>query len=207
MIQIRYPRITGATPEERQKQTENYLRYLIDQLNAQKSTPETTQKQESAIPASQPKIDFSKLFASYIADYWKTIYPVGAIFISVSETDPATLFGGKWEQIQDRFLLASGSSYPAKSTGGEAEHTLTVEEMPKHNHPGQVRVQGYDDWPRYTTSDYEVIHKWQGGDYFGANTTLNVANVSGVIIGNKGNSQPHNNMPPYVSVYMWKRIA
>lgn len=33
MMQIRYPNITGSTQEERQKQTENYLRYLVDQLN------------------------------------------------------------------------------------------------------------------------------------------------------------------------------
>jgi hypothetical protein len=33
MMQIRYPNITGSSPEERQKQIENYLRYLVDQLN------------------------------------------------------------------------------------------------------------------------------------------------------------------------------
>ena len=195
MIQIRYPRITGVTQEERQKQTENYLRYLIDQLNAQKSTPETTQKQETIPQTTQTKVD------------WKSIYPVGAIFLSVSATSPEKLFGGKWEQITDRFLLAAGSSYVAGSTGGEADHTLTVEEMPRHNHTGLLKAQGFVGWPSYTNNDYEIVHDYTGGDYYGPNNTFNVAYVSGVTINSNGNSQPHNNMPPYLAVYIWKRIA
>ena len=65
---------------------------------------------------------------------WKTIYPVGAIYISVNSTSPGTLFGGSWERIQDRFLLSAGSSYSAGSTGGSATHTLTASEMPSHTH-------------------------------------------------------------------------
>ena len=59
------------------------------------------------------------------------IYPVGAIYISVSATSPATLFGGSWTRIQDRFLLAAGSEYAPGSAGGEATHKLTETEMPK----------------------------------------------------------------------------
>lgn len=195
MTQLRYPNITGKTPEERQNQMERYVRSLVDQLNMQKTTQEPAQKQETIPQTTQTKVD------------WKSIYPVGAIFLSVSAMSPEKLFGGKWEQITDRFLLAAGSSYTAGTTGGEANHTLTVKEMPSHNHKGQVRVQGYSGWPSYTTSTYEVVHDYQGGDYFGANKTLNAEIISGVIIGNKGNSQPHNNMPPYLAVYIWKRIA
>ena len=62
------------------------------------------------------------------------VYPVGAIYISTSSTNPGTLFGGTWEQIQDRFLLAAGSSYSAGSTGGAATHTLATGNLPSHNH-------------------------------------------------------------------------
>lgn len=53
------------------------------------------------------------------------IYPVGSIYISVNNANPSVLFGGTWEPIQDRFLLGTGSTYSAGSTGGETNHTLT----------------------------------------------------------------------------------
>jgi hypothetical protein len=151
--------------------------------------------------------DVVKNLDSLAKQIFNMVYPVGSIYISVSATNPSTLFGGTWVQIKDTFLLAAGSNYDAGATGGEANHTLTVEEMPSHNHKGQVRVQGYSGWSSYTTSTYEVVHDYQGGDYFGANKTLNAESISGVIIGNKGNSQPHNNMPPYLAVYVWKRVS
>jgi hypothetical protein len=70
-----------------------------------------------------------------ITSLWEKIYPVGSIYISANSTSPANLFGGTWEQIKDRFLLAAGGTYAAGSTGGEATHTLTVDEMPNHVHP------------------------------------------------------------------------
>ena len=63
-----------------------------------------------------------------------SIYPVGAIYISVDNKNPNTLFGGVWEQIQDRFLLAAGSTYQAASTGGESKVALKIDEMPEHAH-------------------------------------------------------------------------
>ena len=62
------------------------------------------------------------------------VYPIGSIYMNVNSTNPGTLFGGTWEQIQGRFLLGMSSSYPAGSQGGEASHTLTTEEMPSHGH-------------------------------------------------------------------------
>ena len=61
-------------------------------------------------------------------------YPVGSIYMSVNSTSPATLFSGSWQRIQDRFLLCAGSTYAAGSTGGEATHKLTIDEMPSHSH-------------------------------------------------------------------------
>ena len=69
------------------------------------------------------------------------IYPVGAIYMSVNSVSPSTLFGGTWEQIQDTFLLACGTTYSGGSTGGSNTHkhttqghTLTIAEMPSHRH-------------------------------------------------------------------------
>lgn len=81
-----------------------------------------------------------------MASVLNTVYPVGAIYLSVNSTSPATLFGGTWEQLKDKFLLGVGDTYTtAGSTGGAAsqsytpegavgEHTLTTDEIPSHNH-------------------------------------------------------------------------
>ena len=65
-----------------------------------------------------------QLIGNYILD---KIHPVGSIYISENSTSPATLFGGTWERVKDRFLLAAGDTYSAGSTGGSATHTLTVD--------------------------------------------------------------------------------
>ena len=111
---------------------------------------------------------------------------MGAINLSTSATDPATLFGGTWQRIQDRFLLCAGSTYSAGSEGGEAEHTLTVAEMPSHTHAATGGETG--------TS---------GRRYF----ALTAASYASTNVLSVGGNQPHNNMPPYLAVYAWRRTA
>lgn len=120
----------------------------------------------------------------------KSVFPVGYIYLSADSTSPASLFGGTWEQLQGRFLLGAGDTYPAGSTGGEAAHTLTVEEMPSHSHLQYVGANS-GSWGirRDHVADQEC-EKYPQGDS-----------------GSTGGSQPHNNMPPYLAVYMWKRVA
>lgn len=117
-------------------------------------------------------------------------YPVGSIYMSVSSTSPATLFGGTWQQIEDTFLLSAGSTYTAGDTGGEAAHTLTVDEIPAHSH-----VQG----KKYSTAlgAYSPDAPW----------TANSGTIYNWPTGDTGGDQAHNNMPPYLVVYMWKRTA
>ena len=126
------------------------------------------------------------------------IYPVGSIYMSMNSTNPATMFGGTWEQIQDRFLLAASSSYSAGSTGGETSHTLTVNEMPSHTHDYNKITQNGDTFGVYGGGGY-------GGWGFGIAGTNN--NYGQFGIQSTGGSAAHNNMPPYLSVYMWKRTA
>ena len=115
-------------------------------------------------------------------------FPVGYVYISTVNINPATYFGGKWEQIKDRFLLACGNNYSNGAIGGEATHKLTIEEMPSHNH----KLRG-------SPSKYNVKIETAG---YGDENTGNVFNMD-----NTGGDQPHNNMPPYIAVYMFKRIA
>ena len=116
------------------------------------------------------------------------IYPVGSIYMSVNSANPGTLFGGTWEQIENKFLLAAGSIYTAGDTGGEATHVLTTDEMPSHNH-------GFKRTTEAVSSGSNYARISSTGD---AVTDL---------ITNTGGGQAHNNMPPYLAVYVWKRTA
>jgi hypothetical protein len=136
----------------------------------------------------------AKAIAAALLNY---TYPVGRLYMSAEATSPASLFGGTWEQIKDCFILAAGDTYAAGSTGGEAEHTLADSEMPKHKHV-TAKGQRHDDetgtkFEQYDT--YQAESSITHGYYWTASTLF------------AGNSQPHNNMPPYVTMYAWKRIA
>lgn len=121
------------------------------------------------------------------------VYPVGSIYMSLSSTDPKTLFGGTWERLKDRFLLAAGDTYSAGATGGEATHTLTKDEMPSHNHYAAING-GTDSYGQNRTTIGSFANKAQG--YSDSSTIFAT-----------GGGNAHNNMPPYLAVYMWKRTA
>lgn len=133
------------------------------------------------------------------------IYPIGSIYISTNSTSPATLFGGSWSQIQGQFLLASSSTYAAGSTGGEATHTLTQSEMPKHWH-NFARQQWFN--VDETTTNVGSVYSWKtttgGSTSTGYVWSTSMTDAARGVVG--GNAA-HNNMPPYLSVYMWKRTA
>ena len=118
-------------------------------------------------------------------------YPVGAIYLSVTDTNPAALFGGTWERIGGRFLLGADSTYAAGSTGGEASHKLTVDEMPRHNHT----LDNYNTAAGNTTA-YMTVQAQAKVGYNGNVQTLNT-----------GGDGLHNNLPPYLVVFMWKRVS
>lgn len=149
------------------------------------------------------------------------VYPVGSIYMSVNATDPGTLFGGTWERIQDRFLLAAGSTYAAGGTGGAATVKLTDAQMAhghsftqpsvtggSHNHgiitrlntgtstgyPIELSGSAKQGVGKHTESDGGHTHTVSGGA---------VANLSGA----SSTRTAHNNMPPYLAVYMWERTA
>ena len=149
--------------------------------------------------------DSEKLDGKSIAEIMLLIYPVGSVYISVNSTSPATLFGGTWEQLHGRFLLASGSpnantdnrfgaitggwSASLGSTGGQDYHTLTVEEMPSHTHESQY-VKGEMGYAAAGMMGSTEAN-WWSVDYIRAT----------------GGGQKHNNMPPYLAVNIWKRVS
>ena len=141
----------------------------------------------------------------FFNEFWDKIYPIGSIYISAESTSPATLFGGTWEQIKDTFLLAAGETYTAGATGGEATHTLTESELPEIDGKFATAVVAQHASKGVTGHAY--------GTSFG---TFETDAIKGTYIANAtqygygynfGNGQPHNNMPPYLAVYVWKRTA
>lgn len=118
------------------------------------------------------------------------IYPVGSIYLSVNSTNPTNLFGGAWTQLKDKFLLGAGDTYVNGDVGGEATHILTVDEMPSHGHKQRIGT-GSGTW----------------GSNFAVVNGVSPSTVVNTNAYNTGGSQPHNNMPPYLVIYMWQRIA
>ena len=121
-------------------------------------------------------------------------YPVGSIYLSASETSPAILFGGTWEQIKDRFLLAAGSTWAAGTEGGEASHTLTANEIPSHTHNINA---SYSNPGSATSVNGKLLAANDNNNWLWEFTNT----------GSAGDGEAHNNMPPYLAVYMWKRVA
>lgn len=135
-------------------------------------------------------------------------YPIGSIYMSVNNISPALLFGGTWEKIEDKFLLGSGSDYTLGNEGGEATHTLTTSEMPNHMHELGIAKNGVQDtkyWFGYNAtnattdgSTYPNLGRWRSqsdhSNYYGVATPV-------------GGGQAHNNMPPYLVVNIWVRVA
>lgn len=146
------------------------------------------------------------------------IYPVGSIYMSVNDTSPATLFGGTWERIKDKFLLSAGDSYSAGSTGGAATVALTTANMAAHTHgskslSGTFRI-------RKSTGDANEITNVSGivtsAAYSTTNTTITNSSTKygqqTITINathehtSVGSGTAHENMPPYLAVYVWQRV-
>lgn len=122
-------------------------------------------------------------------------YPVGSIYMSVNSANPQTLFGGTWVQIKDKFLLSAGTTYKAGSTGGEATHTLSISEMPAHAHEMYSSNGGGDSTWTPNEGTYLVDSVSTVKTTWWAQLGMNTA----------GGGAAHNNMPPYLTVYVWKR--
>ena len=132
------------------------------------------------------KIEFQK-------DLLEKVYPVGSYYWSQKNTSPEELFGGKWESISGRFLFSTDSNHSVDSTGGEEMHRLTENEMPSHYH-GYDRFANNSYYSVTLGSSYRFPCRYDDGNFNYSTTT-----------GSKGGNQPHNNMPPYITAYCWRR--
>lgn len=124
------------------------------------------------------------------------IYPVGSIYYTNDANfSPNVSFNGTWEQIKDVFLLAAGDTYVGGTDGGEATHKLVPNEMPSHSHTLRKNV------------PYGIPYNNTSGAGSGSGGTMYGETYTPFTIENSGGDQPHNNMPPYIVVYVWKRVS
>lgn len=222
------------------------------------------------------------------ADIFLAAHPVGSYFISANNTDPGTTYGGSWTRVKDRFIYALGDSGSPGETGGEANVTLSLNNIPSHTHTMQSHSHSFGSHshsiPAHThglgshTHGMDHFHQQKGfracglenpynygltskGDGFqnrvmidgggtvnltatdshsralttgpsmtssssnklytdsssgttssgGSGTSGSASGSSGLAgggnTGSAGNGYSHNNMPPYIKAYVWRRVA
>lgn len=153
------------------------------------------------------------------------VYPVGSIYMSMADTDPGSLFGGVWERIRSRFLLGAGAGeannsnvygsyggeipFPAGELGGTPWCKLTVNDLPPHSH-------GFKADYKFGGKTFTVpTNEGDGGTgitpesaSWGDPPTTPAHWAEGVWgTTDTGGGAAHTNMPPFLAVYMWKRVA
>lgn len=133
------------------------------------------------------------------------VYPIGSIYMSVNSTSPGTLFGGTWEAITGRFLLAQNSKYDAYKAGemgGSVTTTLTVNNLPSHSHSGIYYTNDSNVTSQVSFNNGSQGYKLDYGKDDAAADT-----ASRFKTGNTGKGTSFSIMPPYLAVYVWKRTA
>ena len=135
-------------------------------------------------------------------------YPVKTVYITFDNTfDPNEHFGGTWERIRNRFLWAATENGVMGETGGEESHTLTVSEMPSHNGHLSAGIVGTTPYEKGNYKGFLNSSTMTAYGDIGRGWNVHAGNEMHPASEAVGGGQPHNNMPPFIQVAMWQRIA
>ena len=150
-------------------------------------------------------------YSGYLVDndgnrYYPEIYPIGSIYMSVNNVNPSIYFGGKWSEWgRGRVPLgvdpAQNDFKTVEQTGGEAKHQITINEMPAHEHSIAMYNPNWTD--KHSNSANNVVYGQYGDSSF-RYAKMDSGNNRGAV---QGGGNAHNNMPPYITCYMWKRVS
>ena len=126
--------------------------------------------------------------------------PIGSIYMNVNDINPSIFFGGTWERIaKGKTIIGVDENdndfNETAKIGGEKVHTLNINEIPEHKHDFEDEGR-----PLYWDSDLTVM----GGL---SDSGTSVQSTWNAKTKTSGGGQPHNNLPPYFTCYIWQRIA
>ena len=181
----------------------------VSETNAANSAAAAKQSEENAKtwdPTQYVKMENVK---SIIKSMLLVAFPVGTIIESMNDVNPSTYIGGVWEKLPAGYATISAGTYTenhdntsqsytyvAGSTYGEVEHKLTTEEMPSHNHRNINPLSGNETGP-YAKTIHTIKSMWEG----------KYEEKIAIYMENTGGNQYHNNLPPSLAVYRFKRIT
>ena len=164
----------------------NNINDIINEIKNDVYKKMTTDINELQKQTYNLKIEFQK-------DLLEKVHPVGSYYWSQKNISPEELFGGKWESIYGKFIFSTDSNHSVDSTGGEEKHQLTIDEMPSHNH-GYQRF-NYYSYLYSNINSGSWRYPYRDDSNFSYYPTTN----------DSGGSKAHNNMPPYITAYCWRR--
>lgn len=127
-------------------------------------------------------------------------HPIGSYYWSGESTDPSTLFGGTWEQVKDKFVLAVGDTYTTVgATGGNSSHNLDISNVYAQANPTGGGI-NYQNANKAFNTNYAIT-----GSGGGKSASSQSNSNAGIAISGTLNSGDNN--PPYITAYCWKRTA
>lgn len=136
------------------------------------------------------------------------VYPVGSYYWSSNATSPSTLFGGTWEQVKDRFVLAAGDSYAVGNSGGSASHSHVL------SNNGAACIGNYSNTVAFATGSYSwkdynsKYSMWAWTHNADSGVSSSTAHYNeGRFVKLTGFTDEANSMPPYITAYCWHRTA
>ena len=185
-----------------------YYDNVIAQIESMMLNAADIQSYATAAAQSASAASASAAQAQAIAmDGARACFPVGTILMTTTNTNPGTYIGGTWTAIEDMFLLAASTSHPAGETGGAESVSLTTSQLPSHYHytVNMGVSEGISPDYQHTVARYDRSTTSWDDCHYQLNGNSNAAN--GGKSSNTGSGEAHNNMPPYLAVYMWKRTA
>ncbi len=130
-------------------------------------------------------------------------FPIGSIYLSVSNINPGSVFGGSWEQIKDKFLLTAGNTYSAGTTGGNTSHSHKL----SSNGYAEISLHGAGEVKYHELNNNTGVSNWTANFQVKTNQGGSISQTSswGASLG--GNTDSASSLPPYLVVYAWKRVS
>lgn len=134
---------------------------------------------------------------SIYSNFLLAAHPVGSIYQTTSPENPSVTFGGgTWERIEGRFIMGASDTYPAGSTGGSATKTIAKTNLPNEKIGVFSLYKKGSEGREFDAVSLSYTHSDGSGDFSRTGRTDPL-----------GDSTPLDILPPYYSVYIWRRVA